>query len=411
MNALTNFWYRSAYRRAIIQGAAILVVVFIGLGLVGQLSNLENVQTPRLTSSPPFLTFDFLNARAGIALSHGLIFDIDSNDSRMDAILNGAWNTIRLASVLIGFASLMGLLVGIGRLSDFYLIRKACTLYVEILRNIPALLQIYIWYVVIWLTAPAIRDAIALDINFFGLELLQDFIFISNKGFAIPWLVGQDNLGIWLFVAGVAAIGAILLRRYLQKRQDAIGGNQRTNRYPIFILLLISVVAYILLDSPFTGQTPVIIESGAGGAIQNYQGGMVITGEFLAIVVALGFYTASFISEIVRGSILSLPSGQAEAGKALGLSAYQRLTLIILPQALRTMIPPLGNQYINMTKNTSIAVAIGFSDVVFATRTISNNAGHSLEIFTALLIIYLVMALFISSVMNGLNWYVQRSGI
>ena len=411
MNALTNFWYRSAYRRAIVQGAAILMVVFVGLGLAGQISNLENVHAPTFTSSPPFLTFDFLNARAGIALSHGLIFDIDSNDSRMDAILNGAWNTIRLASVLIGFASLMGLLVGIGRLSDFYLIRKACTLYVEILRNIPALLQIYIWYVVIWLTTPAITNAIQIDINFFGLELLQNFILISNKGFAIPWLVGHDNLGVWLFVGAVALVGAILLRRYLQKRQDDVGGNQRTNRYPILMLLLISLVAYILLDSPFTGQTPHIISSGAGGAIQNYQGGMVITGEFLAIVVALGFYTASFISEIVRGSILSLPAGQAEAAKALGLSAYQRLTLIILPQALRTMIPPLGNQYINMTKNTSIAVAIGFSDVVFATRTISNNAGHSLEIFTALLVIYLVMALFISAVMNSLNWYVQRSGI
>ena len=277
MNTLTNFWYRSAYRRAIVQGAAVLIVVFIGLGLIGQLSNLENVQAPKFTSSPPFLTFEFLNARAGIALSHGLIFDIDSNDSRMDAILNGAWNTIRLASVLIGFASIMGLLVGIGRLSDFYLIRKACTLYVEILRNIPALLQIYIWYVVIWLTAPAISDAIAIDINFFGLEILQDFIFISNKGFAIPWLIGQDNLSTWLFVAGIAGIGAVLLRRYLQKRQDALGGNQRTNRYPIFMFLAISVIAYILLDSPFTGQTPGIIESGAGGAIQNYKGGMVIT--------------------------------------------------------------------------------------------------------------------------------------
>jgi general L-amino acid transport system permease protein len=165
------------------------------------------------------------------------------------------------------------------------------------------------------------------------------------------------------------------------------------------------------LGAPFTTETSSIVSSGAGGAIKNYGGGMVITGEFLAIVVALGFYTASFISEIVRGSILALPAGQTEAAKALGLSAYQRLTLIILPQALRTMIPPLGNQYINMTKNTSIAVAIGFSDVVFATRTISNNAGHSLEIFTTLLVLYLLMALVISSVMNSLNWYVQRSGI
>ena len=128
MSKLVSFWYRSFYRRTIIQGAVILLVVLVGLALIEQVSNIENVHSPRFSSSIPFITFDFLDARAGIDLSHGLIFDIDSNDSRMDAILNGAWNTIRLAVVLIVFASLLGLLIGVGRLSDFYLIQKACYL-------------------------------------------------------------------------------------------------------------------------------------------------------------------------------------------------------------------------------------------------------------------------------------------
>ena len=329
----------------------------------------------------------------------------------MDAILNGAWNTIRLAVVLIVFASLLGLLIGVGRLSDFYLIQKACTIYVEVLRNIPALLQIYIWYTVVWFITPPIAEAAHINISFFGANILTDAVIVSNKGLAIPWFVRESQLGIWFLLGLIALVISLIVRRFLQKRQDDLGGNQGTNRYPALIFFGALILAYVGLGAPFTTETSSIVSSGAAGAIKNYGGGMVITGEFLAIVVALGFYTASFISEIVRGSILALPAGQTEAAKALGLSAYQRLTLIILPQALRTMIPPLGNQYINMTKNTSIAVAIGFSDVVFATRTISNNAGHSLEIFTTLLVLYLLMALVISSVMNSLNWYVQRSGI
>ena len=411
MSNLVSFWYRSFYRRTIIQGAVILLVVLVGLALIEQVSNIENVHSPRFSSSIPFITFDFLDARAGIDLSHGLIFDIDSNDSRMDAILNGAWNTIRLAVVLIVFASLLGLLIGVGRLSDFYLIQKACTIYVEVLRNIPALLQIYIWYTVVWFITPPIAEAAHINISFFGANILTDAVIVSNKGLAIPWFVRESQLGIWFLLGFIALVISLIVRRFLQKRQDELGGNQGTNRYPALIFFGALILAYVGLGAPFTTETSSIVSSGAAGAIKNYGGGMVITGEFLAIVVALGFYTASFISEIVRGSILALPAGQTEAAKALGLSAYQRLTLIILPQALRTMIPPLGNQYINMTKNTSIAVAIGFSDVVFATRTISNNAGHSLEIFTTLLVLYLLMALVISSIMNSLNWYVQRSGI
>ena len=282
------------------------------------------------------LGFDFLTNEAGFALANQWLTDYTPTNTRIDAYITGVFNTVRLVIVGILFATLLGVIIGIARLSSNWLLRKIATVYVEVIRNLPLLLQIIFWWS-FTLALPTIKE----HINLF------DLVLISNRGIALPTILFFENGTVIDFVRPVVTV--------------------------------------------------------AENTVVQYTAGFIISTEFLAILLGLVIYTASFIAEIVRGAIQALPKGQTEAAQALGFSNFQSLKLIILPQALRIIIPPITNQYLNLTKNSSLAVVIGYSDLFLVSGIIMNKAGHAIPMFIIIILTYQSMSFLISIIMNYFN--------
>lgn len=342
--------------------------------------------------------YGYLTAPTGFQISHEWLTSFSASQSRRAAFLVAAWNTIRLVAVGIMLATLLGVTVGVARLSTNWLVRSLATVFVEVIRNTPLLVQIIFWYFAVFLTLPRIEDGIDLG----------GIVFLSNRGLVIPSVSGGALAWLFGLALVLAIVAAFFVRRWRANVEDRTGNPGFGNRYAFASFLAIVVVAY------FATGMPVDIVMGEsltlpGGTVR-YEGGLSVTPEFAAVLVGLSVYTAAFIAEIVRGAIQSLPKGQFEAGAALGLSAYERTTLIILPQALRTIIPPLTNQYLNLLKNSSLAVAVAYPEIVFVNRTFINSIGHAVPIFLAVLATYMVLSLLISAVMNLLNSRVQLVG-
>lgn len=347
------------------------------------------------------LSLDFMDQRTGFAISNQWLTGFTSDDSRWVAYGTGVFNTVRLAVVGIFLATVLGVVMGVARLSNNWLIAKIATVYVETIRNTPLLVQIVLWYSVVFLQLPRISE---------GVNFLET-VFISNRGLALPWpqeRTGGTQLLIWVAIALIAAGIAWWIRRRRSIEESETGQTRRPNTVALITFLAISAVAYLATGLPFDISTPDLITI---GNTQSYEGGITVTPEFAALLFALVIYTGSFITEIVRGSIQSLPRGQGEAAAALGLTSYQRMTLVILPQALRTMIPATTNQYLNLTKNSSLAVAIGYSEFFSLSQTIVNNAGHAVPLFTVIILTYMSLNLVISLVMNWFNRRVQLARI
>ena len=343
------------------------------------------------------LGFSHLRSRAGFGLSHTFLIDYTSNDSRWQAYFAGIINTIRVSIVGILLATLLGVIMGLARLSKNFLISKIAAGYVEFIRNTPLLVQIIFWQLVL-LQLPQISNAI----TFGGLSVW------SNRGILLPFINSVENGSLWFLVLLISLIFSLFIRSYLNKIRE-----ENTNFFPpniisLFIFLGIAIIFYFILGVDLYSDIPTLEVNQYGTYIQS--GGFLLSPEFAAILFALVIYTGTFITEIVRGSIQSLPKGQTEAALALGLNSYQRITLIILPQALRSIIPPLTNQYLNLTKNSSLSVAIAYPDVFMVSRTIMNNAGHALPMLFLILITFLGLSLFISLFMNFLNRRVTRIG-
>ena len=342
--------------------------------------------------------YGYLSAPTGFQISHEWLTDFSASQSRRDAFLVAAWNTIRLVFVGIILATLLGVTVGVARLSTNWLVRSLATLFVEIIRNTPLLVQIIFWYFAVFLTLPRIEDGIDLG----------GVVFLSNRGLVIPSVSGGSLAWVFALAVVIAIVAGFLVRRWRAKVEDRTGNPGFGNRYGLVAFAALVVVAYFATGMPVDivmGESQTL----PGGTVR-YEGGLSVTPEFAAVLVGLSVYTAAFIAEIVRGAIQSLPKGQFEAGAALGLSAYERTTLIILPQALRTIIPPLTNQYLNLLKNSSLAVAVAYPEIVFVNRTFINSIGHAVPIFLFVLATYMVLSLLISSVMNLLNSRVQLVG-
>ncbi|KQU79468.1 amino acid ABC transporter permease [Mesorhizobium sp. Root695] len=329
--------------------------------------------------------FGFLKGRAGFDISESAIaYSSDSTYGR--AILVGFLNTVIVAIVGIITATIIGFIVGIGRLSQNWLIRKICTVYVEVFRNIPPLLVIFFWYSGVLAVLPAPRDSINLP---FG-------SFLNQRGFYFPRAVWGD--GSWLiFVALLVGIAmAWFVARKARQRQMATG-----QQFPVFwtsaaLIVGLPLLAYALSGFPLTFDYP-------KQSTFNLTGGFQVRPEFLSLYLALSCYTAAFIAEIVRAGIRGVSKGQTEAAGALGLRPGSILRLVVVPQAMRIVIPPLTSQYLNLTKNSSLAIAIGYPDLTATAGTVLNQTGQAVEGVVIMMVIYLAISLLTSLVMNWFN--------
>lgn len=354
-----------------------LLVVFI-YWIIG--NTVENLRRANIASG-----FDFLRGRAGFDISQTLIpYTSDSTFGR--ALVVGLLNTLLVAITGIITASVVGFIVGIGRLSKNWLVSKICTVYVEVFRNIPPLLVIFFWYLGVLSVLPQPRESIALPLS----------SFLNNRGFFLPKTVWGP--GAWLVLVGLALAIAMVwfVSRRARARQMATG-----QQFPVFwtsvgLIVGLPVLAFMAAGFPLT------IEFPQKGTF-NLTGGFQVKPEFIALYLALSFYTASFIAEIVRAGILGVSKGQTEASYALGLRPRQALRLVIVPQALRIIIPPLTSQYLNLTKNSSLAIAVGYADLVAVGGTILNQTGQSIEVVAIWMIVYLGLSLLTSAFMNWFN--------
>ena len=387
-----NIWSRSQKNRDLL--IQFIFLIFVGLFVYYLASKARLLD----------MTLSHFSSRAGFGISHTFIVDYTSNDSRWVSYFTGVINTIRVCIVAILFATLLGTIMGVARLSKNILFSTISYLYVEILRNTPLLIQIIFWQI-IFLKLPRISEAIT-----FG-----NTVVISNRGILLPSATSSNNGNIWITLIIIAVILALIVSYIVNKREDVEGKSIKLfnlkingNLLGILLFFTVTISTYFILQQPYNLDLPSLYQNNKGTFLQS--GGFEFTPEFGAILFALVMYTGTFITEIVRGSIQSLSKGQTEAAQALGLSNYQTMTLIVLPQALRSIIPPLTNQYLNLTKNSSLSVVIAYPELFMVSRTIMNNSGHALPVFFLILITYLSLSLAISIFMNIINRRVTRIG-
>jgi general L-amino acid transport system permease protein len=334
--------------------------------------------------------FGFLNSRAGFDVAQSLIA-YSSDSTYFRALQVGLINTLVVAAAGIVTATIVGLLVGVGRLSHNWLIARLCTVYVEIFRNIPPLLVIFFWYLGVLALLPSIRTIF---------QNVKDdpgaVFFVSNRGIYMPAPVFGEGFGTVLAAFAIGILAAIAFTVWANARQRATGKRPPVLWVNLGLIVLFPLLVFIAMGSPLS------LDYAVPGSF-NMRGGMVIGPEFLALYLALSLYTASFIAEIVRAGIRGVSKGQTEASYALGLRPGHATRLVVLPQALRIIIPPLTSQYLNLVKNSSLAVAVGYADLVAVGGTILNQSGRSIEIISIWMLIYVSISLITSLFMNWFN--------
>jgi general L-amino acid transport system permease protein len=358
-----------------------VVVILLVAGVWWIVHNvIENLQRLHIASG-----FGFLKNRAGFDIPvRPIAYTSDSTYG--DAIIVGLINTLIVAGAGIITATIIGFVVGIGRLSRNWLIRKICTVYVEVFRNIPPLLVIFFWYSGVLAVLPAPRDSFNLP---FG-------SFLNQRGFYFPRAIWGE--GSWLiFVALLVGIAmAWFVARTARQRQMATGQQFPVLWTSLALIVGLPLLAYALSGFPLSFDFP-------KQSTFNLTGGFQVGPEFLSLYLALSFYTASFIAEIVRAGILGVSKGQTEAAGALGLRPGSILRLVVVPQAMRIVIPPLTSQYLNLTKNSSLAIAIGYPDLTAIAGTVLNQTGQAVEGVLIMMVVYLIISLVTSAVMNVVN--------
>ena len=334
--------------------------------------------------------FDFLTEPAGFDIGERLL-PYESSDPYWRAFLTGVANTLRVAAIGILIATILGTVLGVGRFSRNALVRGLCYAYVEVFRNVPVLLHLLMWYLLLttWLPGPGDE------------RTLGGLIYLSNGGISYPvpvWGLGQG-----LAAIGVVA-GALLAWLWARraKRLFELTGKPRPVLWPsIGLMLAGALIGWVAGGAPTAWSIPRPMQF-------SVEGGSSLTPEFTAVLLGLVLYTASYIAEVVRAGIASVPHGQTEAAGALGLSKGQQMRLVALPQALRVIIPPMTNQFLNLTKNSSLAVAIGYPDVVSISNTAINQTGRAIECISIIMLVYLTTSLGTSALMN---WYNKRAAI
>lgn len=336
--------------------------------------------------------FGFLRNNAGFDVNQTLI-SYTGSDTFLRVFVVGLLNTLVVSVVGIVFATVFGFIVALCRLSPNWLLSRIGEIYVEVIRNLPLLFQILFWYLAVLAALPNPRQSIS----------LLGIAFISNRGLVVPSPIGQSGLEPVLAILGFGIVVSLGLRFYARRALFQQGRMIRIWPYVLAVIFALPLATVLVFGLPFTFELPQLKGF-------NFAGGARIIPEFVALTVALSTYTAAFIAEIVRAGILSVHKGQMEAGASLGLSRGATLRLIVVPQAMRVIVPPLTNQYLNLTKNSSLAVAIGYPDLVsvFAGTSLSQT-GQAIEIIAMTMGIYLLISLVTSAIMSVYGWRISRS--
>ncbi|GLR91245.1 amino acid ABC transporter permease [Bradyrhizobium iriomotense] len=336
--------------------------------------------------------FGFLRNNAGFDVNQSLI-PYTGSDTFLRVFVVGLLNTLVVSVVGIVFATVIGFIIALCRLSPNWLLSRVGEIYVEVIRNLPLLFQLLFWYLAVLAALPNPRQSIS----------LLGIAFISNRGLVIPSPIGESGFAPFLAVLTFGIVASLALRIYARRALYQYGHMIRIWPYVLGLLFGLPLVTTLIFGLPFTFELPQLKGF-------NFAGGSRIIPEFVALAVALSTYTAAFIAEIVRAGILSVHKGQMEAGSSLGLSRGATLRLIVVPQAMRVIVPPLTNQYLNLTKNSSLAVGIGYPDLVsvFAGTSLSQT-GQAIEIIAMTMAVYLLISLLTSAVMSVYGWRINRS--
>ena len=377
-------WNDPTYRAIFFQ--LLLLALVVGFGLYIFNNTTANLERQGIASG-----FGFLQTTAGFDIITHLI-DYSEESTYGRAFLVSLINTLVLAAIGIVLATILGVIIGIARLSPNWLIARIATVYIETIRNIPLLLQIFFWYFAVLRAVPHPRDSMQ----------IFDTFFLNNRGLYSPAPIFEP--GFWLIPAsiGVAIIAITTIAIWAKRRQERTGEQFHTVWVSLGIFFGLPLLAAVVTGFPLSWEYPELKGF-------NFRGGLVIIPEFMSMLLALSIYTAAFIAEIVRAGIQAVSHGQTEAAYALGLRPGPTLRLVILPQALRVIIPPLTSQYLNLTKNSSLAAAIAYPELVsvFA-GTVLNQTGQAVEIIAITMAVYLTLSLLISLFMN---WYNQKMAL
>jgi len=373
-------FYNDPKVRSIVYQVALCLIV---AGLVyGAASNaVENLQRARIASG-----FGFWDNTAGFDISQTLI-SYSNTSTYGRAFWVGLLNTLLVAGLGIIFATILGFIVGIARLSKNWLVNKAATAYVEIIRNLPLLLQLLFWYNAVLKALPDLRESVK----------IPGGIFLNNRGLFLPAPVTQPGFGFVEIVFLLGIVGSIAFHIWARKRQEKTGQQAPVFLTSLGLIIGLPLVVYLIAGMPLSFDFP------QAGRF-NIAGGLEVVPEFAALLFGLSIYTAAFIAEVVRAGILAVSHGQTEAAYSLGLKPGPTLRLIVVPQAMRVIIPPLTSQYLNLTKNSSLAVAIGYPDLVQVfTGTVLNQTGQAVEVVAITMAVYLTISLGTSFLMNIYN--------
>jgi general L-amino acid transport system permease protein len=369
--------------RLVAQLAFLLLIGLLFWWLIGNM-----VSSLRRSNIP--LGYGFLPQTAGFAISESSI-PYAPTDTYARAFVVGILNTLRVSVIGIVCASVLGVLLGIGRLSSNWLLRNLATAYVEVIRNTPLSVQLIFWFVAVILKLPRVREAVGVD----GL------IYLSNRGLTLAWPAAGASFDAWtpwLWGGLVAGAGVYLGRRALLRRADRPG-----LAWPQALLAAGGVALLgLLLTWLISGSSPLIVDRPQLEGF-NFRGGVAVSAAFFALLLGLTIYTAAFIAEVVRAGIQSVAKGQREAAQALGLTPGQTMWLIVFPQALRVIVPPLTNQYLNLIKNSSLGILVSFPDLFFVSTTINNQSGRAVQVISIVMGCYLLISLLTSLLTNIYN--------
>jgi general L-amino acid transport system permease protein len=329
--------------------------------------------------------FDFLSNAAGFDLSTSLI-PFSSNSSYGTALIAGFWNTVLVSVLGMIVSTVLGVIIGIMRLSKNQVVSGFATLFIETVRNIPLLLQLFIWYALVLKPLPSVKEAINLG----------DSVFLSVKGVALPHPTFGTGAWIALLFFACAIAGSWFFARWARQRQFTTGEQLPVWSVIIATLVLAPIIGFAIAGWPVTWSYPVL-------AGFNFKGGMTIVPEMAALLLGLSIFYAASTAEVVRSGIMAVSHGQTEASMALGLTRGQALRQVILPQAMRVMIPPMASQLMSLTKDSSLAIAIGAPDLMYTAGTVNNQSGKAIEVFFLALVVYLGLSLLTAAFMNWFN--------
>jgi len=376
-----QFWRDERFQRLLGQ-LIFLALLAVLLGYLGR-NMLANLSQQGLG-----LGFDFLPLTAGFDIGEHLI-PYSRSSSFLRALMVGLLNTTQVAGLGIFLATILGVILGVARLSTNFLVQQIARLYIEFLRNIPLLVLLYFLFSGVFIKLPRVKEAI----------ILPGPVLLTNRGVAFPWGIPTETFSLYLRILGVAALLAIAIYAGLLWYTHCTGRGPLAWLWSFLAFLVIAALGWITLPNP-----PLAWEIPSLQGLR-ISGGRQFSPEFMALLSGLVIYTSAFIADVVRAGIQAVSRGQVEAAKSLGLTTIQTLRLVVFPQALRVIVPPLTSQYLNLTKNSSLAVAIGYPELFHVSGTILNQSGRAVEVITLVMAFYLSISLLTSAFMN---WYNRR---